>query len=217
MPIPKKIINFLEKHKIKHEILEHKTVYTAFDAAQTMGKKLSDIAKTLAIKADKKYILVVLPANRKINFDKLKKLLGAKKISIVKEVDIKKIFKVKPGTLLPFGTFYKTPVFVDKSLLKSRLVIVSAGSYTESLRLKVKDLLKQGAEVLSVFSKEHKFKKPKTTLSKKKKKRTAKNKSSKSGKKAKSKAKSKKTRKKPLNKKNKSIKKKTKSVKKTVK
>ncbi|PJB20198.1 hypothetical protein CO115_01505, partial [Candidatus Falkowbacteria bacterium CG_4_9_14_3_um_filter_36_9] len=43
----------LEKYlnKIKHQILEHKTVYTAFDAASTMHKKLSEIAKSLLVTA----------------------------------------------------------------------------------------------------------------------------------------------------------------------
>lgn len=168
MAIPAKVKNFLEKYGIGHEILKHKTVYTAFDAAQTMGAKVSDIAKTLALKADKKYILVVVPANRKINLDKLKKTLGAKKIEIVKEVDVQKIFKIKAGRLLPFGTFHKVPVYVDKMLLKSKVVIVSAGSFTESLRIKVSELLGQGAEAIVSFSKEHKFKAPKKQSSKKK-------------------------------------------------
>ena len=41
--LPAKLVKYLEKHGIKHEILEHKTVYTAFDAAATMNKKLSEI------------------------------------------------------------------------------------------------------------------------------------------------------------------------------
>ena len=73
--LPKKITNFLEKHNIPYDVLEHKTVYTAFDAAQTLSKKLSEIAKTLAVKADKKYVLVVVPADRKVNLEKLRKSL----------------------------------------------------------------------------------------------------------------------------------------------
>lgn len=174
MALQKKVKDFLEKHGIGHELLEHKTVYTAFDAAQTLGVKVSEIAKTLALKVDKKYILVVVPASRKINLDKLKKTLGAKKIEIVKEVDIQKIFKIKAGRLLPFGTFHKVPIYVDKLLLKSKVVIVSAGSFTESLKIKANDLLAEGAEALTSFSKEHKFKIPKKPLPKKK---TAKKKS----------------------------------------
>ncbi len=158
MAIPKKITNFLDKHNINHEVLEHKTVYTAFDAAQTLGKKLNEIAKTLAVKADKKYIIIVVPASRKVNMDKLKKVLDAKKVDIVKEVDIKKVFKSKPGALIPFAKMHKVPVYVDKVLLKSKSVIMSSGSYTESLKIKANDLIEHGAEALVTFSKEHKFK-----------------------------------------------------------
>lgn len=158
MPIPKKITNFLDKHNIDHEILEHKTVYTAFDAAQTLGKKLNEIAKTLAVKADKKYIIIVVPASRKVNTEKLKKILGVKKVDMVKEVDIKKVFKSKPGALIPFAKMHKVPVYIDKALLKSKSIIMSSGSYTESLKVRANDLIEHGAEALVTFSKEHKFK-----------------------------------------------------------
>lgn len=172
--LPKRITNFLEKHNVNYEILEHKTVYTAFDAAQTLGKKLSEITKTLAIKADRKYFLLVIPADHKVDFKKLEKLLKVKKANIVKEIDIKKIFKVKPGTLIPFAAFHKIPVYFDKTLLKNKIIIVSGGSYTESLKLKVNDLLEQGAESLTAFSKKHKFKKIKANKPKVKKKTTTK-------------------------------------------
>ncbi|MCK4745203.1 YbaK/EbsC family protein [Candidatus Parcubacteria bacterium] len=172
--LPKRITNFLEKHNVNYEILEHKTVYTAFDAAQTLGKKLSEIAKTLAVKADRKYFLLVIPADRKVDFEKLERLLKVKKAKIVKEIDIKKIFKVNPGTLIPFVAFHKIPVYLDKTLLKNRIVIVSGGSHTESVKLKVNDLLEQGAEAITTFSKKHKFKKIKVNKPKAKKKTTAK-------------------------------------------
>ena len=53
--LPAKLVKYLEKAGVKHEIIEHKTVYTAYDAAATMKKKLNEIAKSLFIKADKDY------------------------------------------------------------------------------------------------------------------------------------------------------------------
>jgi len=153
MPIPKKLKDYLNKNKIKHEILEHKTVYTVYDKAQTLKKKLGEIAKTLALKADKMYILVVVPASHRVDLAKLKKLLKVKKLEMVKETVLSKIFKVKPGTQVPFGNFHKIPVYIDRALLKSKVIIVSAGSYTESLKMKAKDLLKTGGELLINFSK----------------------------------------------------------------
>jgi Cys-tRNA(Pro) deacylase len=143
MPIPKKVIEHLKKNKIKFEQIAHKTVFTTFDLAKTLKEKLNRISKTLVIKTDKGYVLVVLPADRMVDFAKLKKLLGAKKIEIAKEKVMKDIFKIKPGTVTPFATLHKkVPLYIDKALIRAKEILVSAGSYTDSLRLKVSDLMK---------------------------------------------------------------------------
>lgn len=140
MSIPKRILNHLEKNKIKYDIIAHKTVYTAFDLANTTKSKLSDIAKTLLIKADSRYVLVVVPAHYKLDFAKVKKVLKAKKVEIAKEGIMKSKFKVKPGAITPFGTLHKTEVVIDNALKKTGKMVIGAGSFVESLRMKVKDL-----------------------------------------------------------------------------
>ncbi|PIS42831.1 MAG: hypothetical protein COT24_01485 [Candidatus Kerfeldbacteria bacterium CG08_land_8_20_14_0_20_40_16] len=142
MPISKKILDHLDKNKIKYEILKHKTVYTAYDLANTLKKKLSEIAKTLVVKADQSYYLIVVPAHYRLDLGKLKKILQAKKIEIAKENVMAKIFKVKPGAITPFGTIHKVGVVIDQALAKTQKVIMGAGSFTESLHLKIKDFLK---------------------------------------------------------------------------
>ena len=49
-------------------------------------------------------------------------------------------FKVKPGAMSAFGSFYKISVFVDKSLKNE--VIFSSGEFTESIKMKVVDFVK---------------------------------------------------------------------------
>ena len=84
MAIPKKVLNYLDDVKASYKLVKHKTVYTAYDAAQTLGAKLGEIAKTLVIRADKFYLLAVLPASHKLDWGKLKKLVKAKKMEIAK-------------------------------------------------------------------------------------------------------------------------------------
>jgi len=142
MAIPKKLLNHLDKAKAKFDVMEHRTVYTAYDLAQTTKSKLQEIAKTVLVKADKEYYLVVIPSHYKLDFQKIKKLLKAKKVQIAKESEMKNKFKVKPGAITPFGTIHKAEVIIDKSLLKLKDAIFSAGSFTESIRMKIKDFMK---------------------------------------------------------------------------
>lgn len=136
---------------MKYDVISHKTVYTAHDLAATLKEKINNIAKTLLVKVDKKYILIVLPAHYKLDLAAVKKFYKAKKAEIVKEGVMQKLFGVKPGTITPFGALHKVDVLLDKALLRADKAIVRAGSYTESLRVKIKDLQElEDATVASV-------------------------------------------------------------------
>ena len=154
MKIPAKIKNYLLKQKIKHEVLEHKTVFTTYDLAQTLKRKLSEVAKTIVVKVDKAHALVVLPASHKVDFKLLKKITGAKQVEIDRENVMVKLFKVKPGALSAFhGKLGKLPVYVDKAVMKAQKIVVQAGSYEQSLHLKSKDFLKAIGGKLGKFAK----------------------------------------------------------------
>ncbi|XOU94546.1 MAG: YbaK/EbsC family protein [Candidatus Kerfeldbacteria bacterium] len=152
MAIPKKLLNHLDKAKAKFEVLEHKTVYTAYDLAKTTKSKLQEIAKTVLVKADKKYFLVVVPSHYQLDFSKLKKILKVKKVSMAKENEMKNKFKVKPGAITPFGTIHKVEVIVDKTLLKLKDVVLGGGSFTDSIKMKIKDFMKVEEENVQAAS-----------------------------------------------------------------
>jgi len=147
----KKLKTFLDKNKIKYSLSEHKKVYTAFNEAETQHLKGKEVAKTVLVKTNDGFALVVVPAIKHVDFSKVKKALKAKKVSMAKESDITKVLKTKIGLIHPFG--YDLPVLVDNSLLKQKELVMSAGSYTESLEMKPKDFLKVVEAVKGSFGK----------------------------------------------------------------
>lgn len=87
-------------------------------------------------------------------------MLKVKKVQIAKEGEMKSKFKVKPGAITPFGTIHKAGVLVDKALLRAKDAIFSTGSFTESIRMKVKDFLKLEEDAQTgILSKRDKTKK----------------------------------------------------------
>lgn len=157
--VSKKVTKYLEDHKVPHSLVTHRKVYTAYDAAQTLKVKLGEMMKSLMVKVDKDYYLVSLPADKNLDFALLKKavkLMGGsvKKIEIPGEKVLVKAFKVKPGGLTGFGSLHKVKTIVDKDLQKVKEVIVSGGSLTQSVRMKLSDYLKlEGAIVASIGKK----------------------------------------------------------------
>ena len=156
--IDKKLEDFLKKAKAKFQIIEHKVVYTAQDAAQTTKKKLKDISKVVLIKADKDFLLVVVPSGKYVDLKAVKKAVQAKKVKMATEKDITKYLKTKVGLLHPFASLYKTKMetLLDKSLVKAKKMITSAGSYTVSIEINPKDFIKHTNPLKGSFSKSKK-------------------------------------------------------------
>jgi len=177
MAISKKLLKLLEDNKIKYEVLEHRKVYTALDCAETQHMKPQEIVKTMVMKADTNYFLALLPANKNTDKVKLKKAINvwikklnnlkatedeqalakifkkvAKKIDFAKEAWMKKNMLGKVGATPPFGSLVKLPVFMDSSLYKAVNLIVNAGEYTESIKLKTKSFEKLEQPIKAVFA-----------------------------------------------------------------
>lgn len=169
MAVSKKLLKHLEESEKDFEIVEHRTVYTAYDAAATMHVKLNSIAKSLLVKINKPlvhglkpYAVVIVPADKNIDLKKIAKVVSTKdlkitKVTIPKENIMKTVFKVKPGAMAAFASLYKIPVVVDKALKGT--VVFSAGSFNESVKMKVTDFIKLEQAITGEFSIAKKIKK----------------------------------------------------------
>jgi Ala-tRNA(Pro) deacylase len=179
MAINKKITKLLEDNKVKYEILAHRKVYTAFDASQTLKVHPKEIAKSLIVQVKRNFYMVILGADKNLDFGKIAKKfkVAQKDIKIPSEKILINKFKIKPGSAHVFASLYKIPTLIDKSFTNSTSGIFSSGSFTESFKIKLKDYLKIGESEIFVFGKAKKLKiqkaKPKKKQKKSKGKRAA--------------------------------------------
>ena len=136
MTIPSKIIKFLEKAKVKYELIEHRQVFTAQDKAATLKVKPNIIGKTLVLKIDKRISVVLIPANKNLDKNKFKKVAKAKNLDFISERIMKNQLKgVKVGAVPPFGNLWRFPTFVDKSLTLQPKIIVNSGDHNWSIKI----------------------------------------------------------------------------------
>lgn len=153
MPIAKRIIGFLGNNKVKYELIEHRTVYTAHDKAATLRVPERNIGKTLVIKTDRDLALALIPGNKNFDKGKFKKVFNdwrkkigqkpVKSIDFASEVLMKNKLKgVKVGAVPPFGKLWKSPAFIDKRLEKEKELILNSGNYNSSIKIKQRELKK---------------------------------------------------------------------------
>jgi len=163
MPILKRLENFLKKEKAFYTVVPHKTVYTTFDLSQTLHEDLGVIAKALLLKVDRDFVFAVIPGNKRLDLDKLKKLINTekkkqgeqptKRLKIATETQIKRSITKKVGALVPFGSIYRKKTYADQLLLKNKKIILNAGNFKESIRMTTSVYQKVEQPILGSFSK----------------------------------------------------------------
>lgn len=137
------VVEFLDKSKVKYEVSKHQPAFTAQQMAAEEHEPGKYVAKPVIVKADDKYVMCVLSACYKIDLSALKKQLGAKKVKLVEEEDIGKIFPdCELGAEPPFGNLYDMPTIMDKALEEDDHIMFQAGSHEKAIRMSMADYRK---------------------------------------------------------------------------
>ena len=151
--IPKKLNEFLKVSKVKYQTITHPEAFTAQETAAVEHITGKEVAKVLMVKADGKDVMIVLPANRKVDMEKLKKILSAKDVRLTGEKEFQTLFPdSQVGAMPPFGNLYNLPCYLDKTLAAFPEIVFNAGSHRESIKMSYKDYEKLAQPKIAEFS-----------------------------------------------------------------
>ena len=139
MPV-QKLKEYLDGEKIKYVSIKHSEYYTAQEVAASAHIPGKELAKTVMVKLDGKMAMAVVPASYNVDLDLLKKVAGAKKVSLAAEAEFKNSFgDCDVGAMPPFGNLYGMDVYVGESLAEDERIAFNAGSFTELIQLPYHD------------------------------------------------------------------------------
>ncbi len=136
-------VSFVEK--------QHEATHTSEESAQARGEPLSIGAKALVIKTDETYRLFVLPADRRLDSQAVKQLLGVKKLRFADAPELLRLTGLVPGSVPPFGVpILPLALYVDLALANNEKIAFNAGSLTNSIVMPLADYRRvAGAQWLS--------------------------------------------------------------------
>ena len=131
-----KIEKFLKKAGVAFETHRHPKAFTAQELAHEEHVTGHAVAKSVAVHADGRNVLCVLPASCRVDFTKLSGALGATKCGLVSEDELTELFPdVKVGAEPPFGSLYGLETVVDERLAQCECITFSAGTYRKAIRM----------------------------------------------------------------------------------
>src|SRR5262245_27737056 len=94
-------------------VLRHEPVYTSEQAAAVRGTPLASGAKALVVKAGADFVLLVLPADRKLDSRKARDGLGVKALRFATREEVEQLTGLQPGSIPPFGSLFGLPTYCD--------------------------------------------------------------------------------------------------------
>jgi len=138
-------INLADKLKLTYRIHEfdHDSNAASFglEAAEKMNKDGAQIFKTLVVQTDSKALAVaIVPVTTTLNFKKMAKALGCKKVQLAEPNLVLKSTGYVLGGVSPLGQKKRLPTVIDNSAADFATIFVSAGRRGLEIELAPNDL-----------------------------------------------------------------------------
>ena len=138
-----RVSDFLRQSGAEAKVEEFSTgTPTAVDAARAVGCKLGQIVKSLVFDCDGRWVVVLVPGDRRADLGKIAAAAGAKKARIAKPDEVERATGFVAGAVAPFPLPNVDRVFVDRGLLAHKRVWVGAGSPSHMAEIAPGDLIR---------------------------------------------------------------------------
>ena len=136
----KKALNIFDVN-IKILILE-KTAKTAKDASIALDCETGAIVKSLLLKAESKFILCLIPGDKKCSLNKLKKAISLKDVCMADAEQVKENTGFSIGGVSPVGHLNLLEILIDKSFDRFVNVFAAAGHPNSIFKISSANLIK---------------------------------------------------------------------------
>jgi len=132
----------LKQNAVEFGVLRHEPVYTSEQAAAVRGTPLASGAKALVCKGDERFVLFVVPADRKLDSHAVRRSKGWRKLRFATREEVLELTGLTPGAIPPFGSLFGLPTLCDRRLGENEVINFNAGDHGISVSMRYADYLR---------------------------------------------------------------------------
>ena len=149
-----RVESLLQQHGIAFQVLRHEPVYTSEEAARVRGTPLASGAKALICKGDDAFVMLVVPADRKLDSRTVRRAKGWRKLRFASREEVLELTGLAPGSIPPFGSLFGLPTLCDKRLGENEIINFNAGDHSISVSMRYADYVQVEKPELGIFADE---------------------------------------------------------------
>jgi len=142
----------LTQQGVPFTVLRHEAVFTSEQAAAVRGTPLGSGAKALIVKAGENFVLLVIPADRKLDSRKAKTALGIRELRFATKDEVLEKTGLQPGSIPPFGSLFGLPAHCDPALGEHASINFNAGDHCISVQMSYTDYVSVEQPTLTALS-----------------------------------------------------------------
>jgi Ala-tRNA(Pro) deacylase len=147
------LIDELKEKHVEHTVMPHSRTQTATAEARAVGVAPHVVAKTVVVVTDEGFVRAVVPASQRLDLHKLRKAIGTvDKPRLATEAELSAAYPgFELGAVPPFSGPSGDRVVVDQRLAWQEEVVLEAGTHSQSIKLRLRDVLAlSGADVADI-------------------------------------------------------------------
>jgi Ala-tRNA(Pro) deacylase len=147
-----RVESLLHEHGIKFQVLRHEPVFTSDEAARVRGTPLASGAKALIIKGEEGFVMFVVPADRKLDSNAVRRAKGWKKMRFATRDEVLELTGLTPGSIPPFGSLFGLHTHCDERLGENDVINFNAGDHGISVSMRYVDYVPVEKPELGIFA-----------------------------------------------------------------
>lgn len=136
------ILQLLDSHSVEYKLFSHRAALTYEELAVIQQEEgfVGTEGKCMVLKCDDRFIVYVTLQGKKVNFDRIKELLGVKKVRLALKEELFEHFGAEPGCAYPFGFDSQYDLYVDTDVFDQGWFLFSPLFPTKTVQARGVDL-----------------------------------------------------------------------------
>jgi Ala-tRNA(Pro) deacylase len=131
---------FLDENHAEYTHTVHPTAYTAREVASAEHLPAREVAKVVVLSGDNCYHMIVVPANKLVDFQEVRTTLGFTHARMVSEDELGALFPdCELGAMPPMGNLYGMDVYIDSSLAAADTIAFNGGTHRDEVHMRTAD------------------------------------------------------------------------------
>ena len=138
------LLALLESHGAEYRLLDHRPEGQTVAASAIRGHSPEEAAKCLVLRvnvgsAASRYVLAVIPGDRRVDLDAVKSLFGASSVGFAELEFAERLAGSPSGSVLPFALHPDLELVADPSVLSAPVLYFNAARLDQSIRMRASD------------------------------------------------------------------------------